>query len=77
MSEKEKNFEAGTIQHAATVSGSGNMQHSTSTKRRRRANTKGSMKNGGVYEPEILTKEEAEGLLKLVQGHLVVWPYDW
>ncbi|KAI4716712.1 phospholipase D [Aureobasidium sp. EXF-10727] len=78
MTEKEKNFEAGPFQHAATVSGSGNMQHSTSTKRRRnRANTKGSMKNGGVYEPEVLTKEEAEGLLKLVQGHLVVWPYDW
>jgi phospholipase D1/2 len=54
------------------------MQHSTSTKKRRnRANTKGSMKNGGVYEPEILTKDEAEGLLKLIQGHLVVWPYDW
>jgi phospholipase D1/2 len=30
-----------------------------------------------VYEPEILTKDEAEGLLKLIQGHLVVWPYDW
>ena len=78
MTEKEKNFEAGPFQHAATVSGSGNMQHSTSTKRRRnRANTKGSMRNGGVFEPEVLTKEEAEGLLKLVQGHLVVWPYDW
>jgi phospholipase D1/2 len=80
LTEKEKNFEPNPFghqfQHAATING--NIQHSTSTKRRRnRAGTKGSMKNGGVYEPEVLTKEEAEGLLKMIQGHLVVWPYDW
>ncbi|KAG9601601.1 phospholipase D, partial [Aureobasidium melanogenum] len=77
MTEKEKNFEPGQVQHAATVSGSGNMQHSTSKRRRNRANTRGSMKNGGAFEPDILTKEEAESLLKLVQGHLVTFPYDW
>ncbi|KAI4736194.1 phospholipase D [Aureobasidium sp. EXF-12298] len=77
MTEKEKNFESGQVQHAATVSGSGNMQHSTSKRRRNRANTRGSMKNGGAFEPEILTKEEAESLLKLVQGHVVTFPYDW
>ncbi|KAH0273900.1 phospholipase D, partial [Aureobasidium melanogenum] len=77
MTEKEKNFEPGQVQHAATVSGSGNMQHSTSKRRRNRANTRGSMKATGAFEPEVLTKEEAEGLLRLVQGHLVTFPYDW
>jgi phospholipase D1/2 len=88
MSEKDKGFEEPKnphLQHAATVSGgsggngtiNSNMQHSTSTKRRRnRANTKGSMKTSG-YNEDVLTKEEAEGLLKLIQGTLVVWPYDW
>lgn len=83
MTEKEKNmnFEPGQVQHAATTgtttSNTNNMQHSTSTKRRRnRANTKGSMKTAAFVE-DVLTKEEAEGLLKLVQGHLVTWPYDW
>lgn len=73
-SQKER-FEPGHVQHAATVSGSGNMQHSTSKRRRARANTKGSMRAG--FTEDILTKDEAEGLLKLVQGHLVTWPYDW
>ncbi|KAF2862888.1 phospholipase D [Piedraia hortae CBS 480.64] len=52
------------------------LQPSTSQRRRRRATTKSSRPTFNPAE-EILGKEEAEGLLKLVQGHLVVWPYDW
>ena len=50
------------------------LQHSGSQKRRRRGTTKSSAR---VLPEEVLGREEAEELLKLVQGHLVLWPYDW
>lgn len=49
------------------------------TKRsRRRATTKSSTRafNAGDAE-QLLDKEDARKLLEMVQGHLVVWPYDW
>ncbi|KAG6359306.1 hypothetical protein INS49_012827 [Diaporthe citri] len=46
-----------------------------SVKRRRRANTRGSRHRPPVEE--LLTREQREGLLGMVQGHLVVFPYDW
>lgn len=49
-------------------------QPSGSQKRRRRGATKSSARN---VPEEVLSSEEAESLLKLVQGHLVLWPYDW
>ena len=50
------------------------LQHSGSQKRRRRGTTKSSAK----YVPEeVLSRDEAEGLLNLIQGHLVSWPYEW
>lgn len=51
------------------------LQHATSQKRRRRATTKSSGRPQLLDEP--MEKEEAEELLKLVQGRLVLWPYDW
>jgi len=48
----------------------------TTTKRRRRGTTKSSMKPPGTSE-DVLDKTAAEELLKLIQGHLVLWPYDW
>jgi phospholipase D1/2 len=57
-----------------------NLQPSASLKRsRRRAGTKSSARNAGnsVAVEEVMGKGEAEELLKLVQGHLVLWPYDW
>lgn len=56
--------------------GSATLQSSMSQKRRKRTNTKGSTKTPAVPE-ELLGREEAEDLLKLVQGSLVLWPYDW
>ncbi|KAK5120711.1 hypothetical protein LTR85_006069 [Meristemomyces frigidus] len=54
---------------------SAGLQHTTSQKRRRRGTTKSSARPG--HAEEVLSREEAEDLLKLVQGHLVSWPYDW
>ncbi|KAF2202276.1 phospholipase D [Delitschia confertaspora ATCC 74209] len=49
-----------------------------SQKRRRRATTKSSTKAFHANdEGSLLDREDAEELLKLVQGHLVIWPYDW
>ena len=45
-----------------------------SQKRRRRGTTKS---NGRPYVEEVMGREEAEALLNMVQGHLVLWPYDW
>ncbi|TKX20847.1 phospholipase-like protein 2 [Elsinoe australis] len=45
-------------------------------KRRRRATTRSSGRPM-ITPEEVLDKEEAEELLKLVQGHLVLWPYEW
>lgn len=53
---------------------SGSLQYTASQKRRRRATTKSSAR---PLPEDILGRDEAEELLKLVQGHLVLWPYDW
>ncbi|SMY19257.1 unnamed protein product [Zymoseptoria tritici ST99CH_1A5] len=58
----------------ATQSSSVPLQHSTSQKRRRRGTTKSSNR---PLPDDLLTKDEAEELLKQIQGTLVVWPYDW
>jgi phospholipase D1/2 len=58
---------------------SGNVPNRTATKRsRRRATTKSS--NRAFHAADLdamLAKEDARTLLGLVQGHLVLWPYDW
>ncbi|OCL05360.1 phospholipase D1 [Glonium stellatum] len=57
--------------HANTVT-------SGSQRRRRRATTKSSMRAFHANDDNtLLDRGDAEELLKLVQGHLVVWPYDW
>lgn len=49
------------------------LQQSNSQRRRRR----GTKSSGKTVVEEVMSKEEAEGLLKMVQGSLVSWPYDW
>lgn len=46
-----------------------------SQKKRRRGTTKS--KKGFSASDDLLSREDAEELLDLVQGHLVVFPYDW
>lgn len=70
-----------TVTNGATAAngnanGGGGLAHSTSQRKRRRAGTKGSLKPFMTNE-EILEKDEAEDLLNLTQGTLVVFPYDW
>ncbi|KAF2020230.1 phospholipase D [Aaosphaeria arxii CBS 175.79] len=58
--------------HANTIS-----THA-SQRRRRRATTKSSTRAfNHTDEAMLLDKEDAKQLLELVQGHLVVWPYEW
>ncbi|KAI1875247.1 hypothetical protein JX265_004305 [Neoarthrinium moseri] len=56
--------------YAAPNSGMG------STRRRRRATTKGS-RRGPVFPYDVLSREQAEELCGMIQGHLVQFPYDW
>lgn len=65
MGGEEKKMQNG----AANVDGAG------TTRRRRRATTKSSAMPRNT--DAVLSKDDAEELLKLVQGHLVVFPYDW
>ena len=56
-----------------------NRSATTATKRsRRRATTKSSTRAFHAQDLDaMLAKEDARTLLGLVQGHLVLWPYDW
>lgn len=45
-------------------------------KRRRRATTRSSRREFHASD-DLMGKEAAEELMNMVQGHLVVWPYDW
>ncbi|KAM5446647.1 Phospholipase D1 [Microsporum canis] len=47
-----------------------------SQRRRRRATTRGSKKEFHAVD-DIMDMHEAGELLNLVQGHLVLWPYEW
>ncbi|KAL2816827.1 hypothetical protein BDW59DRAFT_135407 [Aspergillus cavernicola] len=46
-----------------------------SRRRRRRATTMGSKRD--FTTDEVMDKQRAEELLNEVQGHLILWPYDW
>jgi phospholipase D1/2 len=45
-------------------------------RRRRRATTRGS-KREFTAPDGVIDKHQAEELVNMVQGHLVMWPYDW
>ncbi|QIW95210.1 hypothetical protein AMS68_000728 [Peltaster fructicola] len=49
-------------------------QQQNSQRTRKRAATK---TQGRAQPEEVMPKEDAEELLKMVQGSLVLWPYDW
>ncbi|KAF2634373.1 phospholipase D1 [Massarina eburnea CBS 473.64] len=45
---------------------------------RRRATTKSTTKQFHAHDDaQLLEKEDAKKLMDLVQGHIVLWPYDW
>ncbi|CAI7594250.1 unnamed protein product [Penicillium pancosmium] len=53
-----------------------NLNASQSRRRRRRANTSGSKREFHASD-EVMDSARAEDLLNKVQGHLILWPYDW
>ncbi|KAI4120624.1 MAG: hypothetical protein LQ338_006876 [Usnochroma carphineum] len=53
-----------------------NQPQPTTTKRRRRATTRSSRREFHASD-DLMSKAAAEELMGMVQGHLVVWPYDW
>ena len=53
-----------------------NLAASPSLRRRRRAATRGSKREFHASD-DIMSMPEAEELLNMVQGHLVLWPYEW
>ncbi|EXJ89749.1 phospholipase D [Capronia epimyces CBS 606.96] len=55
---------------ASAASGGGTVR------RRRRGTTRSSRRDFSASD-DIVSIEEAEELMNCVQGHLVVWPYDW
>jgi phospholipase D1/2 len=60
-----------SIYTASNTAGSG-----AQPRRRRRATTKGS-RRGPVFPYDVLSREQAEELCGLIQGHIVQFPYDW
>ncbi|KAI1468026.1 phospholipase D [Daldinia caldariorum] len=66
-----------SAEKSAPESGStANPSNHNSTRRRRRATTKGS-RRGPVFPYELLGRDEAEELCGLIQGTLVEFPYNW
>ena len=63
-----------TATQTLTNGSGGGIHHSGSQKRRRRATTKS---NARAVPEDVLSYAEAEELLNMVQGHVVLWPYDW
>ncbi|KAI9887168.1 MAG: Phospholipase D1 [Watsoniomyces obsoletus] len=51
-------------------------KNSTSQRRRRRGTTRSSRREF-FGSDDLIGRAEAEELMGLVQGHLVLWPYDW
>jgi phospholipase D1/2 len=53
-----------------------NMNSQSAQTRRRRGTTRSS-KRTFLASDDIPSQAEAEELLNMIQGHLVLWPYDW
>ncbi|CAK7204562.1 Phospholipase D1 [Sporothrix eucalyptigena] len=64
-----------TMTAATTAAGSGTQPGSV--KRRKRATTKSSRRGFHGGTEDLLSKSDAEDLLKMMQGVLVQFPYDW
>ncbi|KAI0912053.1 phospholipase D [Ustulina deusta] len=61
---------------APVSNGESTIYNHNSTKRRRRATTKGS-RRGPIFPYDVLSREDAEECCSMIQGHLVQFPYDW
>ncbi|KXJ90863.1 hypothetical protein Micbo1qcDRAFT_163520 [Microdochium bolleyi] len=82
QNEKEKNTDRRTtfsgLEKVEPATTNGNSIYATgSVRRRRRATTRGSRSGGRGGPYELMPRAEAEELCDMIQGHLVVFPYDW
>jgi phospholipase D1/2 len=73
---RKTTFSATTAPDKVSFSTAANTSNQGSIKKRRRGTTKGSRK-GFSASDDLLSQHDAEELLSMVQGHLVVFPYDW
>ncbi|KAL9122063.1 MAG: hypothetical protein Q9187_001377, partial [Circinaria calcarea] len=64
-----------SVGYSDTVKTNSTNPNSTNQKRRRRATTRSSKKEFHASD-DLIDFAEAEELLNMVQGHLVLWPYD-
>jgi phospholipase D1/2 len=60
------------VSHSAAVN-----MNSQSAQTRRRRGTARSSRRTFLASDDIPSQAEAEELLNMIQGHLVLWPYDW
>ena len=68
---------ASKVQTPSSVTYSDALNRNTSTqKRRRRATTRSSRREFRASD-DIISTADADELMRMVQGHLVTWPYDW
>ena len=67
------------LKHSSTAPNFTSHRNTMGSKRsRRRATTKSSTRAFHASDAEsMLAKEDAKTLMDLVQGHLVLWPYEW
>jgi phospholipase D1/2 len=61
---------------ARESNGENTIYNQNSTKRRRRATTKGS-RRGPTFPYDVVGRDDAEECCGMIQGHLVQFPYDW
>lgn len=65
------------IQPPPSINYSEALNHNTSTqKRKRRATTRSSRREFRASD-DVISPADAQELMNMVQGHLVLWPYDW
>ena len=69
-------LEGGEKLHKQATFADSSATNSSTQRRRRRATTRSSRKEFHASD-DLLSMQDAEELLNLVQGHLVVWPYEW
>jgi phospholipase D1/2 len=73
---RKATFSSSTPPDKVSTTTTNNAPNQGSVKKRRRGTTKGSRK-GFSGSDDLLSQHDAEELLSMVQGHLVVFPYDW
>lgn len=71
------NADAPQKETPSSVAYSDTLSHNTLAQKRRRRTTTRSSRREFRASDDIINKADAESLMKMTQGHLVIWPYDW